>query len=392
MEERTNRSGIKVLCIGLARRGGMLHFHDCLAEGLAAHCTVASLTAATADHGERIALQTNIRHFFIDTGKGAVGTLSRLLAPDSWRALDRAIDAFCPDVVHITGAQEWNPFLGAILKKRNIPTVYTVHDVIHHEGVPGYFRVTEAIFRKTPSGFVVLTGESKRQLAAQGVDEAKIRVIPHGVYDFFRKNQNEAANASESAETDVLTDEPSRKEILFFGRIEPYKGLPILLDAFAPLAAAYPDWRLVIAGSGDVSAFRERLDHPQIELINRFVSDDEVETLMKRAEIVALPYLSATQSGVIPTAFPFEKAIVATAVGGIPDMIRDGETGLLVEANNAASFRIALERLMTDAELRAKLGKAGADFARTNLSWDAIAAQHVAFYQELLLSRIGLGD
>lgn len=390
MEERTKPSGIKVLCIGLARRGGMLHFHDCLVEGLSPQCTVASLTAAAADHSDRVVLQTNVRHFFVDTGKGAIGTLSKLLAPDSWRALERTIEVFSPDVVHVTGAQEWNPFLGAILRKRNIPVVYTVHDVIHHEGVPGYFRVTEAIFRKLPSGFVVLTGESKRQLAAQGVDETKIRVIPHGVYDFFRRTQSDEPDSQGADGTDAPTDDSKPKTILFFGRIEPYKGLPILLDAFAPLAAAYPGWRLVIAGSGDVSAYRERLDHPQIELINRFVSDEEVETLMKSAEIVALPYLSATQSGVIPTAFPFEKAIVATAVGGIPDMIRDGETGLLVEPNNPASFRNALERLIQDAELRAKLGKAGADFARVNLSWDAIAAQHVAFYQDLILARIGL--
>jgi len=221
MEERTKPSGIKVLCIGLARRGGMLHFHDCLVEGLSSQCTVASLTAAAAEHSDRVAQQTNVRHFFVDTGKGAIGTLSKLLAPDSWRALERTIEVFSPDVAHVTGAQEWNPFLGAILKKRNIPTVYTVHDVIHHEGVPGYFRVTEAIFRKLPSGFVVLTGESKRQLAAQGVDETKIRVIPHGVYDFFRRTQSDEPDSQGTNGTDAPTDDPKPKTILFFGRIEP---------------------------------------------------------------------------------------------------------------------------------------------------------------------------
>ena len=369
------KSGIKVLCISLARRGGMLHFHDSLIEGLAGVCTVGSLTAESADHRARIAAQRGVRHYFVDTGVGSLGTVGRLFAPSTRRAIQSAIENFCPDLAHVTGAQEWNPALGSALQKRGIPIVYTVHDVIHHAGTPGYFRLTEAIFRRMPDGFVVLTAEAKRELIAAGKPAAKVRVIPHGVYDFFRDADADAAREGE------------RKEILFFGRIEPYKGLPILLDAWAELAPRYPDWKLVIAGGGDVSGLGERLNAPRIELINRFVSDEEVGGLMRRAAIVALPYLSATQSGVIPTAFPFEKAIAATAVGGIPDLIRDGETGLLVEPNNTGAFRDALERLMTDAELRARLGKAGAEFARKELNWGAIARAHLAFYEEILTDR-----
>lgn len=369
------KSGIKVLCISLARRGGMLHFHDSLIEGLAGVCTVGSLTAESADHRARIAAQRGVRHYFVDTGVGSLGTVGRLFAPSTRRAIQSAIENFCPDLAHVTGAQEWNPALGSALQKRGIPIVYTVHDVIHHAGTPGYFRLTEAIFRRMPDGFVVLTAEAKRELIAVGKSAAKVRVIPHGVYDFFRDADADAAREGE------------RKEILFFGRIEPYKGLPILLDAWAELAPRYPDWKLVIAGGGDVSGLGERLNAPRIELINRFVSDEEVGGLMRRAAIVALPYLSATQSGVIPTAFPFEKAIAATAVGGIPDLIRDGETGLLVEPNNTGAFRDALERLMTDAELRARLGKAGAEFARKELNWGAIARAHLAFYEEILTDR-----
>ena len=131
----TARSGIKVLCIGLARRGGMLHFHDCLVEGLAPLCRVASLTAAGADHGARVADQQDVRQFTVDSGKGMIGTLGKLIAPATWKAIRDAIGDFRPDLVHFTGAQEWNPAVGALLKKRGIPLLYTVHDVIHHEGI-----------------------------------------------------------------------------------------------------------------------------------------------------------------------------------------------------------------------------------------------------------------
>lgn len=373
----TARSGLKVLCVGLARRGGMLHFHDCLVEGLAPVCQVASLTAAGADHGERVAFQKDVRHFFVDSGKGMIGTLGKLTAPKTWKAVQTAIESFRPDLVHFTGAQEWNPAVGALLKKRGIPLLYTVHDVIHHEGVPFYFRVTEGIFRKLPDGFIVLTESAKAQLSAQGVAPERIRVIPHGVYDFFHDTPALAAEP----------DDPNPfKRVLFFGRIEPYKGLPILLEAIEPLFEKYPDWGLTIAGSGDVSGLRDRLNRPQIELINRFLSDAEVAALMRRAEIIALPYLSATQSGVIPTAFPFAKAILATAVGGIPDMIRDDENGLLAAANDAEGFRNGLERLMRDAALRRRLGEAGAAFAKERLGWDAIAARHLDFYEEILFN------
>lgn len=386
---QVRKSGIKVLVISLARRGGMLHFHDCLIEGLAPLCTVASLTAATADHADRLATQSDIRHFFVDTGQGIAGTVGRLIAPSTWRSIQTTINTFNPDIVHISGAQEWNPAIGRYLKQRRIPFVYTVHDVIHHEGVPLYFRITESIFRKLPTGFVVLTEAAKQQLVDQGRPLDKIRVIPHGTYAFFEELSGDATAEKNGAGNGADEASTAPKEILFFGRIEPYKGLPVLVDAVLPLLEANSDWKLVIAGSGDLGELAPALDHPQIEVINRFVSDAEVASLMRRAAIIALPYLSATQSGVIPTAFPFEKPIVATAVGGIPDMIRDDVTGLLVPPNNVGALREALSRLMADEALRERLGKAGAEFARSALDWHAIAVAHVNFYRDLLLETYG---
>ena len=176
----------------------------------------------------------------------------------------------------------------------------------------------------------------------------------------------------------------TRKEILFFGRIEPYKGVGVLLEAARPLLEEFPDWSLVIAGGGDISPYRELLDHPRIETANRFLEDREVAEFMQRAAIVALPYLSASQSGVIPTAYAFGKAVVATNVGGIPDMVRDGETGLLIPPNDPGSLQDALRRLITDPVLRTRLGKAGKEFAASELSWTAIAEKHRDFYRKFI--------
>ena len=358
---------IRVLLICLTRRGGLLHYNDCLAEALSRICDVKLLCAANAEHAHDL---TDVDMVTLDTGKGAKGTILKLFAPGTWQSIRRISDRFNPDVVHITSAQEWNPALGLFIRKTlRKPLIYTIHDVVHHEGTPFYFRMTEGMFRGMPDGLAVLTDQGKETLIKQGVPAEKILVSPHGVYDFFTQHR---------------TGVPEQKEILFFGRIEPYKGLNILLDAARPLLDENPEWTLQIAGGGDVTPYREQLDHPQICLTNRFLSDAEVANFMERASIVALPYLSASQSGVIPTAYAFGKAVVATAVGGIPSMVRNEETGLLVPPNDATALRNALQRLMDDPELRSRLGEAGRQFAASELSWTSIARKHADFYQRFL--------
>ena len=368
------QSKIRVLLICLTRRGGLLHYNDCLAESLSRICDVKLVCAAGAEHARAL---SEIDMEALETGKGAKGTLLKLFAPQTWKSLRRIADQFDPDVIHITSAQEWNPALGLFIRGRlRKPLIYTVHDVIHHEGTPLYFKITEGLFRGMPDGLSVLTEQGKQFFIQKGFPAEKILVTPHGVYDFFTQHR---------------TGVPEQEEILFFGRIEPYKGLNILLEAARPLLDENPDWKLQIAGGGDVTPYRELLDHPQICLTNRFLSDEEVADFMERAAIVALPYLSASQSGVIPTAFAFGKPVVATAVGGIPDMVRDRETGLLIPPDDVNALRDALRQLMTDPELRGTLGEAGQEFASSELSWASIAEKHVSFYRQFSTGDSGAG-
>ncbi|MBQ6342420.1 MAG: glycosyltransferase family 4 protein [Anaerolineaceae bacterium] len=359
---------LKVLLICLTRRGGLLHFNDCLAESLCRVCDVRLLCADNAEHAE--GGLKNVDLLTLNTGKGAKGTFLKLFSPETWKVIRKISDEFQPDVIHITSAQEWNPALGLYIRHTlHKPLIYTVHDVIHHEGTPFYFRITEGAFRGMPDGLVVLTNEGKQILVNKGRKPENILVVPHGTYDFFTKYSKGI---------------PEKKEILFFGRIEAYKGIGVLLEAARPLLDADPEWTLHIAGGGDITPYRELLNHPQIKLTNRFISDEEVAAFMEQAAIVALPYISASQSGVIPTAFAFGKPVAATAVGGIPDMVHDGETGLLVPPNDPAAFRCALEKLMGDPELRKQLGAAGKAFAASELSWESIAQKHVAFYHTII--------
>lgn len=357
----------RVLLICLTRRGGLLQFNDCLARSLSRVCPVRLICAQNAEHEMDLAgvdLQT------IDTGRGMKGTLTKLFSASVWKELRRLAAEFAPHIVHITAAQEWNPALGWFVRHRlRKPLIYTVHDVVHHEGTPFYFKVTESVFRTMPDAFVTLTEQGKSALVSKGVPAEKILVVPHGVYDFFTQYRSGAAE---------------RNEILFFGRISRYKGIDVLLDAARPLLDEMPDWTLRIAGGGDFTPYAAKAEHPRIEVENRFLETAEVAACMERAAVVALPYISASQSGVIPTAFAFGKAVIAANVGGIPDMVKDGQTGLLVPPNDTDALREGLRRLMTDPDLRARLGAAGKRFAEENLAWDAIAKKHAVFYKELL--------
>ena len=359
---------IRVLLICLTRRGGLLHFNDCLAESLSKICEVKLVCGENAEHADGALNGVALRS--LNTGKGAKGTVLKLFSPKTWQDLRGVSDEFQPDVVHVTSAQEWNPALGMFVHHSlHKPLIYTIHDVIHHEGTPFYFKITEGIFRGMPDGLVVLTDQGKQILTDKGVDPEKILVAPHGVYDFFTKYK---------------TGVPQQKQILFFGRIEPYKGIHVLLEAARPLLDENPEWSLHIAGGGDVEPYRELLSHPRIKLTNRFIRDEEVAEFMEQAAIVALPYLSASQSGVIPTAFAFGKPVIASAVGGIPDMVRDRETGLLIPPDDPGALRAALSELMQDTSLCERLGEAGKKFAETELSWTSIAEKHAAFYERFI--------
>jgi len=362
---------IKILLICLTRRGGLLHFHDCLAESLSALGIVGMITAENAEHIGELRMNSEIQLFPLNTGTGKKGTIQRLLHPATWLRIIQVFMHFRPDIVHITSAQEWNPFLGFFVRFIcRKPLVYTMHDVVHHEGTPRYFRITESIFRKIPRYFVVMTNQGKEILVSQGFLPERILVVPHGIYDFFTQGTKEAVLA--------------KNEILFFGRIELYKGLDILLKALPPVFEKHPDWKLHIAGGGDLEPYRPYLTDQRIQITNRFVTDEEVAAFMRQASIVALPYLSASQSGVIPTAFAFHKAIIATKVGGIPDMIENRKTGILIPPHDVTALTQALLELIEHPVLREKIGENGYVFANENLGWMAIARKHLDFYHRIL--------
>jgi glycosyltransferase involved in cell wall biosynthesis len=170
-------------------------------------------------------------------------------------------------------------------------------------------------------------------------------------------------------------------DVLFFGRILPYKGLDVLLQADPLIRNHLPDYRLAIVGEGNLAPYRSLIPSgPCVKIVNRFVSRGEASRFLRSAKVVVLPYIDASQSGVAAAALGVGTPVVVTAVGSLPEIIQDGRTGLVVPPNDPAALAEAISSLLTDEALRKRVGK-GIKESAVNLSWDVVAKRTTQVYE-----------
>lgn len=286
--------------------------------------------------------------------------------------IHRQIRRWRADVIHVQDTVDWRVVLLAVLnRKRRV--VVTIHDITKHPGDDGARGVREVLFRllvRTAST-VIVHGEALRLQFRRTFPRlsrrARVVALPHGALRLYR-----------------AWDDPSVAEqpftVLFFGRIVLYKGLEDLVAAQPLVTAAVPQARFVIAGAGSLEALGVAPGSAAFELHNRFISNREVPALFRRAAVVVLPYREASQSGVLPLAYEFGKPVVATRVGAIPEVVEDGESGLLVDPGAPEQLAAAIVRLLRDPALRKRLGEGGRRLAETRLSWKEIAARTASIY------------
>ena len=136
---------------------------------------------------------------------------------------------------------------------------------------------------------------------------------------------------------------------MFFGQIASNKGLDILFPAMLELHKALPDVKLIVAGRGkysfDITPYKD-LDY--FDIRNTFIPDYELATLIQNSLFVVCPYKDATQSGVVMSAYAFNKPVIATNVGGFPEQVIHKKYGLIISPNNVEELTQAMELLCTD--------------------------------------------
>lgn len=292
------------------------------------------------------------------------------------RKLYQVIRAFNPDVVHVQHAHLWFSLL--LPWARRFPLVITVHDPIHHVG--------DKKSQRTPQGLVhwgyrqadelIIHAESLKKIMVDqlGFLLDKLHVIPHVAHGW----------------SDVPDDiEENERLLLFFGRIWEYKGLEYLIRAEPLVAERVPDVQVMIAGRGeDFQRYRDMMVHPERFIVhNEYISDEKTAEYFAQSAVVVLPYVDASQSGVIPFAYSFSKPVVVTNVGGLPEMVDDGVTGLLVPPRDERALADALVRLLCDRELRHRMGAAGKVKLDTQCAPEVVARETVEVYRRALERR-----
>jgi glycosyltransferase involved in cell wall biosynthesis len=253
--------------------------------------------------------------------------------PFNWLRVGRKIKRQRPDIVII---RFWIPFMGPslgtisrIIRKNHFTRVIALADnIIPHEWKPGR-RILTRYFINSVEGFIVMSKSVLRDLEL--FDNSKPRLLcPHPLYDNF----GEIMTKEDAIKS--LGLDPLYRYILFFGFIREYKGLDILLEAFADQRLRKFKIKLLVVGEfySNETAYlgiiqkNNLSDH--VILHSDFIPNTDVRKYFCASEVVVQPYKNATQSGVTQVAYHFNRPMITTNVGGLPEIVPDGVVGYVV--------------------------------------------------------------
>lgn len=268
-----------------------------------------------------------------------IHTVINSINPFNWIKIGNRLKKEKPDIIVV---RYWLPFMGPALgtilrrvrKNKHTKIVCIADNVIPHEKRAGDKSFTK-YFLKSCDAFITMSEKVLSDLRTFE-DKKPAQLVQHPLYDTFG---------------DIISKQEARKHlglpenekiILFFGFIRKYKGLDILLEAMSEVKRQRSDVRLLVAGEfyEDEKLYKEQIEKlgikDQLILRTDFIPDSEVKYYLCAADAVIQPYRNATQSGVTPLAYHFEKPMIVTNVGGLPSLVPDRKAGLVVESNPQA--------------------------------------------------------
>ncbi|MES2593356.1 MAG: glycosyltransferase [Bacteroidota bacterium] len=278
-----------------------------------------------------------------DTGKGpqdiVIETKINSVNPLNWLKVARQIKREQPDYVVF---RYWLPFMGPCLgtiaklikKGTSIKTIAITDNLIPHEK-----RIGDTVFTRyfvnQCDGFIAMSQSVLDDLKNFITTDNKV-FLPHPIYDIFGEK------VSKQKAIDHLKLDPKSKYILFFGFIRKYKGLDLLLEAMADNRIKELDVKLIVAGEyyEDASPYNHIISKNNLEnnviLKTEYIAPEEVRYYFCAADLITQPYRTATQSGVTQIAYHFERPMLVTNVGGLPEIVPHNKVGYVTEINSEA--------------------------------------------------------
>jgi glycosyltransferase involved in cell wall biosynthesis len=273
-----------------------------------------------------------------------------------------AIDADAPNILLDTGAGPW---AGIIKQKICCQTLLAdvIHDVeFHPDRWAILSQLYELVYPVKADIFIGISEYSYKQLLLRFPDAKHIHSLHGAIHSATNIDFNKIAS--------------NRNRLLFFGRIEKYKGIEALVDAFRIAKRSNPQLSLDIVGYGPLdSKTKNEIDRLNIKLRNEWIHENELQQIFADSGVMVLPYLSATQSGVAMSAIANGLPAIATNVGALPEQIIHGKNGLIVPPGDANALANAMLTISKDYTLAYKMAEQAYSIAFTIYAWENIGSK-----------------
>lgn len=303
------------------------------------------------------------------------------LNPLSWLQAAWAIRQQQPDVLLLQWTVSfWGPLLLTLLLllRWGLPRTRRLllcHNARPHErgGWLGY-QLQRAVARRCHG--ILCHSQEDAATMRQMVGEIPVTVV---MLPTYAPLATQSPPSSPAVARVALGFEDAEPLLLFFGFVRPYKGVDLLFQAMPEVLAAYPEARLVVAGEwwADALPAREWLEklglHKSVQLLDEYIPNERLPLLFQAADVVVLPYRSATQSAVVQLAYGFGVPVITTRVGGLPEGVEHEGSGLLVPPDDPAALAAAIVRYQREG-WRERL-RPGVAAARERFSWAALVEE-----------------
>lgn len=277
------------------------------------------------------------------------------------------------NIVHLTWPPRYGEFFTYLLRKR---IVITMHDPLPHSSEDTWLnRLHRDVCFRLLNDFILLNETQKEDFIKTYHMGAKRVVLSHL-----------------SAYTNLQNIKPQKPDVsnyvLFFGGISSHKGIEYLCEAMDKVCKKHPDVKLVVAGKGKIYFDLNQYaiySNGHLVLLNRYLDDTELVGLIRSSLFVVCPYVDATQSGVIMSAFALNKPVIATNVGALPSMVKNGLYGTIVPPRDVTSLATAINTLIEDPQkIEAMTENIKHDYSKGKYSWNAIAQGITDIYTKKL--------
>ena len=329
-------------------KGGISHYTGAMAKNLAKDFEV--FTVSYKMQYPKILFKSEQRDFDNDTFKvHDTKYLVNTANPFNWINSARKIKKLKPDYIIM---QWWHPYFSPCytalsMFTRKIPKIFVCHNVFPHERFPLDKFLTRTVLRKGKAYIThsAMDAEDLKEIVA--VPTYETTVLP--VHNSFKMKNLTKPQARLAA--DVAED---KKILLFFGFVRDYKGLRHIINAMPEIVKYDSNIRLMIVGEfrSDKEHYLEQIKNlgvgDNIDIVDGYIPDSGIEKYFAASDLIVLPYESATQSGIVQIAYGFEKPVIATNVGGLPEVIADGKTGYIVEPKNPKALAEAVIRFFDE--------------------------------------------